>query len=88
MEKFLYSVRDSKTSFESPFPDCSDASAVRGFQYAFSNHTGLVNFSPADFSLYRVGSFDTDSGVIDPELPVYICSAADFVKNVGDDSAK
>lgn len=75
----VYSVRDSKVGFGNPFVDASDPSAKRGFFFAFSNPSSLVNFSPADFSLYRIGTFDSDSGVIEKILPEYVCCAIDFV---------
>lgn len=81
----LYSVRDVKTSFAAPFVDISDASAERGFAFAFQNQSNLMHFSPADFSLYRVGMFDSESGHITEILPEFICNASMFPRNVGDD---
>lgn len=81
----LYSVRDVKTSFAAPFIDVSDASAERGFMFAFQNQSNLMHFSPADFALYRVGLFDTESGHLTDQLPEFICDATKFSRNVGDD---
>lgn len=75
----VYSVRDSKVGYGNPFVDLSDSSAVRGFNFAFSNPTSMVNFSPSDFSLYRIGSFDSDKGIIERVTPEFICCAVDFV---------
>lgn len=75
----VYSVRDAKVGFGNPFVDVSDSSAKRGFHYAFLNPSSMVNFSPSDFSLYRIGSFDSDKGIIERLTPEFICCAADFV---------
>lgn len=84
MTKFLYSIRDSKTSFGVPFCEQSDASAQRGFSFAFHNQSSLVGFSPSDFSLYRIGTFDDVSAKLKSITPVFICSASDFLNMKGD----
>ena len=71
----MYSYRDVKVGFGSPICDMSDQSAVRGFAYAINNKDGMMNFSPKDFDLYKVGMFDTEKGVIVPEkVPVLVVS--------------
>lgn len=75
----IYSVRDVKTGFASPFVDQSDESAKRGFYFAFSQQSNIINFSPADFSLYKIGTFDSEKGAVASVLPEYICSAVDFI---------
>lgn len=75
----IYSVRDVKTGFANPFVDVNDESAKRGFFFAFSQNSSIINFSPADFSLYKIGTFDSSSGSVGSVLPVYVCSAIDFL---------
>ena len=84
MIKFLYSIRDSKTSFGVPFCEQSDAAAQRGFSFAFHNQQSLVGFSPADFSLYRIGTFDDVSAKLVSIIPELIFSASDFLNMKGD----
>lgn len=79
MEYNVYSVRDCKVGFGNPFIDVSDSSAQRGFFFAYSNPSSMVNFSPNDFSLYRIGRFDSDKGIIERVTPEFICCAVDFV---------
>lgn len=70
----VYSVRDVNVGFMNPMCDVNDNSAKRNFAYAINN-TDLMSFSPADYDLFRVGSFDSDTGVFDvlpiPELLVH-----------------
>lgn len=75
----LYSMRDDKISFMSVMMDVSDGSAIRNFQLAVTKpDTVYSNFSD-DFSLYRLGTFNSEDGVISPEQPpVMVCRATDF----------
>lgn len=78
----IYSVKDSKVGFGSPFFDSSDDSAIRGFNYAFDSNTGIIRYSPGDFQLFKLGVFDSVSGHIEPCIPVFI---ADFVSKMRSD---
>lgn len=76
MKYAIYSYRDVKAGFGSPMCDISDETAIRGFSYAVNNRDGIMNFSPKDFDLYKIGTFDTVKGVITPlEIPELIVSA-------------
>nr|WAE43486.1 MAG: nonstructural protein [Microviridae sp.] len=63
----FYSVKDVKTgTFCNPFIVQNDVSAVRMFSYSVNDHTVQSSLSlyPHDFELYKVGSFDDNSGKI------------------------
>lgn len=80
----MYAVRDSLTGFMTPTVDANDASAMRGFQHAVKATRDVMHTYPEDFSLYRIGAFDTDTGVLHPESPgpVLICHGKDGVSDV------
>lgn len=66
----VYSVFDAAAQvFTAPTIDISDASAIRAFQQAVANSASVMNFKPEDFSLYQVGTFDVETGALDPMLP-------------------
>lgn len=66
----VYSIYDSAAGvFTAPTIDISDASAVRAFQHAMSNHDTIMNFKPEDFALYQIGSFEVESGSLVPMVP-------------------
>lgn len=66
----VYSIFDSAAGvFTAPTIDINDASAVRAFQQALSNSGSLMNFKPEDFALYQVGTFDVESGTLEPMVP-------------------
>lgn len=66
MVKGVYSIKDEKVGFTNLFLDDSDGAACRGFAFSVSNSNGIIGFCPADFSLYKVGDFDIQSGVFTP----------------------
>ncbi len=66
----IYSIRDAAAHvFTAPTIDLTDESAIRGFSQAVNNAGSVMNFVPADFSLYRIGTLDVESGTIDPITP-------------------
>lgn len=76
----IYSYRDIKSGFGSPVVDQSDVTAIRGFSYAINGSNGIMNFSPSDFDLYKIGTFDSDTGVIVPEtVPILIANGSSMV---------
>ena len=80
----IYAMRDEKVGFLAPALDATDASAMRSFADAISNRDSLPGLHPADFSLYRVGYYDTDSGHIrGDDVPCFLCSGSDYLVDRG-----
>jgi len=78
----FYSVKDLKVGVYLPaFCLQNDISAVRAFGYSVRDKTVQTNLSlyPADFELYKVGTFDDQSGVITGGMPVFVCSAVSCI---------
>lgn len=76
----MYSIRDAKVGFMTPTVDQNDAAAARNFEHAVLNSASLMNSHPADYSLYKIGEFDTESGAVVPCLPEHVIDAAGVVK--------
>lgn len=71
----LYCVRDNKVGFQPQIlVEQNDASAIRGFSFAIDNPQGIMNYSPADFDLFKIGDFDVDTGKIESCVPENVCS--------------
>lgn len=81
----VYSVYDVKTGYNTPFTDVNDDSAARGFGYAFKNGNNIYNYAPEDFRLYRIGTYDSDTGVLNACVPQFVCEASSFVRGVVDE---
>lgn len=88
MKYGVYAIYDSAAHvFSAPTIDISDASAVRGFQQAIANSGSLMNFKPDDFSLYQVGTFDVETGELEPLTPpsrLIVGSDGDYRKEIAD----
>lgn len=69
----VYAIQDACVGFLTPSFDFNDGSAKRNFAHAMRNSQSLFNSHPQDFSLYRIGAYDSDVGVIDGCTPEKIC---------------
>lgn len=72
----IYSYRDTKVGFMPPQCDQTEQAAVRGFGFAVNGNNGIMNYSPADFDLYKLGEFDTETGNIEAIMPQFIVNGA------------
>lgn len=69
----IYAVRDVKVGFNQPMTDLNDNVAKRNFAYAINNND-MMQFSPKDYDLFKIGDFDTELGTIEAlGVPVLIC---------------
>lgn len=81
MVQYLYSLHDNKSGvWQAPCPDFNDSTAKRNLAAGLHSTNDLRIFAPADFELYCVGTFDSASGAVTAQLPVYICSCADLLR--------
>lgn len=73
----LYVVRDILNGFGQLMCETSEAVAKRNFSFAISNND-VMGFTPKDFDLYKVGFYDTTTGVIKPSaVPELVCRGTD-----------
>lgn len=79
----IYSINDALNGFNSPTLQNNDASAMRAFAEVFKDV-----YSPADYSLWKIGKFDTETGEIIPDVPSIVCRATDFVKGDSENAEK
>lgn len=81
MQKHLFSVRDSKAStFNAPFEAHTTGEAERSFRTAVTDPQTSINKYPEDFDLYKLGTIDTETGIITAlETPLHIIKAINLV---------
>lgn len=84
MKRKYYAVRDTKMgTFAQLVPFENDAVAIRGFSdLVHRDKDSMIAAHPADFSLFYIGEFDVETGVLtqsDTDIRV-LCTASDFVK--------
>lgn len=71
MVKDVFCIHDDVANRFAPdlWVQDSEAIAVRNFDFAISQ-PGIMQFSPNDFSLYKVGSYDDEKGLVEPIVPI------------------
>lgn len=76
----LYSIRDDKVGFMVPTADPNDAVAIRSFTSACKRAMAEQDERVYDLSLYRVGSFNIDSGQVESlDPPVHLVSSVSVI---------
>lgn len=82
----LYSIRDTKAgSFQTPVVSANDFTITRSFGESIVNRRDpIISFSPADFDLFQVGEFETDTGIVTPLAVIrLVCNAAEVLSTYG-----
>ena len=65
MKMNLYSVRDIKAGYGNPYCMQNDEMAIRDIKLAVnSDKPNIIKQFPEDFELTRLGTFDTETGII------------------------
>jgi len=81
MHKVICSVRDIAANvYAAPFTSQNIQTALRDFGHACRDPNSALSRNPEDFTLYVIGTFDDDLGVIEPCAAEPIANATQFVK--------
>lgn len=82
----LYAMRDSRTGFMSPVIEANDDAAIRNFAHTVRQSDGILSTFCQDFSLFRLGDFDADTGRVAPLVPiVQLADGAAVMRGVDSD---
>lgn len=57
----MYSIKDELNGFTTPIPFMSEELAKRYFRDQYEGNPTIKN-SPKDFSIWKMGTFDTEAG--------------------------
>lgn len=81
MNYLVYSIRDKHMGFTQPLLYMKEELAIRGFANSINNAPvgSDLGFAPGDFDLYKLGSFDIDSGMFECGIPEFIVSGSSVV---------
>jgi len=78
--KHMFSVYDSKaTAYCVPFASVNLSTALRDFAFAANDPSSEINRHPLDYSLFQIGLFDDETGVLTPQTPLNLGMAAQFI---------
>lgn len=74
MTFYVYAMRDALTGYMQPTFEVNDAVAMRNFRSSVLNSRSgnLLNSDPQDFSLYKIGEFDSESAQLHAMEPMPI----------------
>lgn len=80
MLKGIYSIYDEKAQvFQTPFFSVQELEAKRQLHFLVLDETTFISKFPNDFRLFRLGSIDTVSGVINHlPVPELVCTATEL----------
>lgn len=80
MKHFVFVVHDSCSGvYDRPFIARSEADAVRSFGDIAMDANHMIGKHPEHFRLFCLGTYDDNSGVIDPSPPIHVVNAIDLV---------
>jgi hypothetical protein len=81
----VYAVFDAVAKvFLPPFVQANDGLACRSFVRAVNDRASQLGQFPADFQLYRIGSFDDQTAVLESEVPPHaLGSGVHYVQDDG-----
>lgn len=85
MEQIIYSIFDDKAvMYCRPFFLQSVGLALRSFADICKDRESQIAHHPADFKLYKLGTFNDNTGSITPlAIPEFVASASEYVqKNI------
>ncbi|AXH77822.1 MAG: nonstructural protein [Microviridae sp.] len=80
MNKFLYSVYDSKAkAYSNPFTSVNQQIAIRDFTQAVRDENSQLNKFPEDFTLVELAEFDDETAVFNLHPnPIVLGLASNF----------
>lgn len=79
----VYAIRDVKVGFLSLTTEPNDAVAARNFSHAVAASEGILFTHASDFDLYRLASYDADSGKIVPEpVPALVAQGSNVISSL------
>lgn len=85
----VYAMRDARTGFLTPTFEVNDQVAERNFAHAVLNAgvDSILSSHFSEFYLYRLGTFDSDSGAfVSEQPPAFLISGSDVFRPAKEDN--
>jgi len=82
MKQPMFSIRDLKAeTYCAPFVSLNERTAERDFENAVNDPASIIGRNPADFILYKVGTWDDELGALEPDkLSLAVVFGTDLVR--------
>lgn len=68
MNYIIFTTKDELTGFSGIAMAKNEAEAMRQFSIMANDKETIIGQHPKDFSLYKLGNYDTDNGIIVPDI--------------------
>lgn len=76
----VYAVHDAAVgAFNQPLFFRSRGECLRSFEQAVRDGSGGFGGHPEHFSMYYIGTYNSDTALLEPVAPERVCSAVDFM---------
>lgn len=82
MLKFVYAIRDYKVGYTNLVVEENEAVAVRNLKLALRNPDTLFYNEPKDFALFRLGTYNTETGDIVPNEPILVAEVYNLLSEL------
>lgn len=76
----IFSMRDELSGYLTPTFELNESIAIRNFSYAINRKDTLYYANAKHFDLYHIGSFDTDTGVIEKVEPTIVVTGVSVIQ--------
>lgn len=87
MKASLYSIKDNiSNTFGRIMEQNNNPEAIRSFTDIVGNPESTVSKHPKDYTLYKLGEFDTETGIIttSKSIPTELANGENFIKKEGE----
>lgn len=75
----IFAIYDAKAeAYNQPFFLHNEGQATRGFSDAVNDKNSIMGKHPADFTLFRIGTFDDSTSTITSESPIVLGVGVEF----------
>lgn len=82
MNKNIYSIYDTKMGvYNTPFFAMNNATAIRTFNDAANDGQTNINKHPEDFALFHLGTYDAETGEVQPAKLTNLGLASEYISN-------
>lgn len=75
----LYSIKDTKNTFNKPFNEVNDDMAIRALKALCNNRDTQVGMFPEDFELWKIGEFNEETAELTSDIK-FLVRAVDHIK--------
>lgn len=82
MLKHIYAIRDYKVGYTNLIVEDNEDVAIRSLKMALRSPDTLFYNEPKDFALFRLGTYNTETGDIIPNEPILVAEVYNLISEV------